>query len=382
MENQRWVLISGTSLREIEPAVKFLECEFNNPKTNLHWTSALMEWKIGNKNPSGKGILFAAKVADDIIATATLTLKKLYYNDDEYLIGEIGDTYTSLKISKKGILKNYACQSEYRGTYEKSTYIQKSLFGRLVAEIVDWADSEGIKLIYGTANNYSCAGYIKRLGFNYVRTHNYNVESKIIITGKLLKAKFQFLSLISSLIGKIIYCLTYFLLIIPIVKLKKFNISKLDVLAGDEFDRLWDSALNKNGSIIRNKDWLVWRYQINPEKKYNIYKISLNDKLYGWVVIKIENTLLGRTIVICDYLFIFDTLRMVAFLFKILKSLNYQDAIVKFWITKNSLIDKKLWSIFNLKIKQINLIYKPLGDNSINPGFLFDDFLIGHSDNV
>ena len=152
-----------------------------------------------------------------------------------------------------------------------------------------------------------------------------------------------------------------------------------------EFDDFWRSTLRRNkSSLVKDKNWLIWRYQIHPENNYKIFTIQSDGLLQGWLVLKIEQSKIRKTITICDWLYTLNTTLWMAFMLKVLRSLDYQDAIVKLWSYDNTSFNKQLWRLFSVSISDVNVIFKPLSEDAkeFNQGHIFDEFSIGDSDNV
>ena len=157
------------------------------------------------------------------------------------------------------------------------------------------------------------------------------------------------------------------------------------IAAGPEFDDLWESSPGIFGaSLVRNRDWLTWRYQSHPDVNYRIFALRLNGSLYGWVVLRADQFPAGRVVTICDWFYKTDSTLWVAFMFKVLQSVDYQDAIVRLWSCDNTPFVKDLWRLFTLGGAYLNLIFKPLpdGESVFNSPDVFGEFSIGHSDNV
>jgi len=381
---KKWNVVSGNGNEEIQAAVNFLDKEFGDRNTSLYWTTELLKWKVNNSNPAGSGIIFIANLNGQTVGSVTLTLKRLYFNAQIYTVAEIGDTYTHSALLGKSSRNKYLCNSEYSGSYQTNKYIKGSIFGRLVAESVDWARSAGVKAIYGTPNKNSCAGYVKWLNFDLVNSSRGLVRMRLIVTSKLLQTRNWMPKPFAKICGHLLFSCSQTLLFFPTLNLVKFQLIELVEPAGIEFDELWNSSLKKYASLVKDKNWLIWRYQNQPEVNYRIFTLRSNGKLYGWIVLKVHQSESGETITICDWLYRVDSTLWIAFMFKVLRLLNYQEKIVKLWSCNNTLFQKKLWYLFGISVKDISIILKPLSkdENLFKNIDFFEEFSIGNSDNV
>ena len=79
----------------------FFKFQFNSDLIR-YGTIGAFTWKIFS-NPNRNGIIFA--ICDDdnnIVSTTTLTPKSFFIYQKEYLVAEIGDTYTEFNYQGKG----------------------------------------------------------------------------------------------------------------------------------------------------------------------------------------------------------------------------------------------------------------------------------------
>lgn len=382
---EKWKLEQGNGYEHVQAVVNFLDGEFGDRNANFYWTENLLNWKVGSFNLAGEGVIFSANLNGRTIASVTLTLKKLYFEKKVYLVAEIGDTYTSAEFLSKASRNKYACNTAYTGQCKSTEYINGSIFGRLVVEAVDWARQSGIQAVYGTPNKNSCAGYVKRLDFRLINIDSYRVRLRVILTAKLIQTKTYLPKGLTKIFGYGSQFLSQTILLRSTLMLNKFQINELIVNANAEFDDFWRSTLRRNkSSLVKDKNWLIWRYQIHPENNYKIFTIQSDGLLQGWLVLKIEQSKIRKTITICDWLYTLNTTLWMAFMLKVLRSLDYQDAIVKLWSYDNTSFNKQLWRLFSVSISDVNVIFKPLSEDAkeFNQGHIFDEFSIGDSDNV
>ena len=283
----------------LDQAVDFLEGEFGDSSGKERWTSAFMKWKLSEINPAGAGILAVAIIDGKVIGTASLTKKRMLLDGVEVVGGEIGDTYSAEKIRRLvKPLKLIATDDNPRH------YINKSIFGRLVSEVINAARDMDIDYIYGTPNQNSLPGYVNKLNFSKVigyknlsrsRPTSLFLEDKIKFPMKSSKLFIAIISKLSSLYRSVI--LKLFRPEMLVVK-KQFP-------TDDEMDKLWKCSIPERGfSLVKDAEYYNYRFVNNPLETYNCHSFFVSGNLSGIVITRIQKDEKGNSIlVICDYLF-------------------------------------------------------------------------------
>lgn len=382
---EKWDLVEVRQHQEMQDTAEFLQREYGNKVIGINWTTALLAWKVGEGNPAGRGLILSASLNGCTVGSITLTMKRLSYRGEECVVAEIGDAFTSKKMLTKSSRHRYACSSKYDGSFKNTEYIERSIFARLAAEAIDWARKNGVRAIYGTPNALALPGWTKRLDFGLINVRVSGVRSRVLLTGKMLQKKVNLMPLsISQFCGDCIKFSSKLLLLFQFVKIRKFQIDQLKSQADFEFDELWRASCNERGTLIKDKDWLSWRYQLHPDIDYRIFTLKSKGELCGWLVLKMSESEEGKSIIICDWLYKTNSALWVAFIYKVLGSLEYQDAAVRMWSCDNTPFAKELWRLFVVGGAYVNIIFKPLtdGDVEFDTQFNFDEFSVGHTDNV
>lgn len=380
-----WILSQESTEDGFREAADFLNQEYGNSKIGLRWSRELFSWKIGTLNSAGPGLLICARLKGKVVGTVSLTVKCLQYRGIEYRVAEIGDAYASKALLTKSAYGKYKCASEYRGTFDKSGYLNSSIFGRLAAEVVDRAAALGVVAIYGTPNAHSLTALTKRLGFRLIDQNR--ISSRLLLTAKLITWKFTILRSAESLLGLTINAASTILLAIPTISLRDCQIVELQEPAGTEFDTLWGKVAHGGigASVIKDKTWISWRYQSHPDSVYKIVTLRIRETLVAWIVLKIHSGDDGqRTIFVCDWLFHGEACQFSAFMLHVLKAEQYQRAIVKFWSRNDTQFIGGISSLFPLKVRPVDLIFRCLtnAENIFLEDELFEEFALGDSDNV
>jgi hypothetical protein len=236
-------------------------------------------WKIFS-NPINQGFINVIDYNQQMVATTTITPKKLLINQTEIFAGEIGDTYTDKKFQGRGF------------------------FSLLVNESRQMAISSGIKLIYGTPNNQSLPGYVKNNGFkvvNEIKLKSYRFELKVYNLLYKKIGKF-FATSLNSIFYLCIVILNFILnILLPINKNYKLEtINNLD----ENWNEFW-YEVSKEWDLIFSRDYvdLNWRYFLNPEI-YSFIIVKEGQKIVGYTVYRILPDKIGNRAVIADFLFL------------------------------------------------------------------------------
>ena len=282
----------------VSKSVEFLEREFGNSVGGPKWTDELLLWKLSDVNPSGKGILVVAEIDGKIIATASLTMKRMILDGKEVLGGEIGDTYSAEKFRRLAVPKALIETNQ-----DASHYVNKSLFGRLVSEIINHSPTLQCEIIYGTPNANSLPGYVKKLQFFKIR--GYKNVSRSRPTSLFIKVKAPLPRIILEVVIPVISKLSYLYrsLILFLFRPKKLIVKSLLAL-DEDIDALWQDCSPSEGfSLIRDSKYYNYRYRNHPFEKYNHHAFYIDGKLACMLTTCIKTDSNGNNVVvICDYL--------------------------------------------------------------------------------
>ena len=133
---------------------------FNEHFPGAYWPSCdpeIFRWKLGDSNPAGRGIL-ALAISEGVVAgVMTATRKHLMLDGQSVTGAEVGDTFTNPAFRRAGQARVLA-----NGSDEADDYLNRSVFGRLVNDVTNQLLSDGIEMIYGTPNDQSRPGYLRR----------------------------------------------------------------------------------------------------------------------------------------------------------------------------------------------------------------------------
>ncbi|MFX0200064.1 MAG: GNAT family N-acetyltransferase, partial [Candidatus Hodarchaeota archaeon] len=319
-------------------------------------------WKI-MQNPFKSGLISLAKRDGKTVGSATITPKPLYVLGKEILGAEIGDTFTHPSYQRQGI------------------------FSQRVKDCTEFAISSGIQLIYGTPNDQSLPGYQTKLGYlpcNHARV----TEMLKFVDIRCLKEKIRKKVRLRGINELGAYAYTSY----QWIKQKKLRDSKREFeiqrlqTADSTIDDLSRSRINKICfSLIKNEEYITWRFFNNPEE-YDILFAINNSKILGYIVGKVVDIYSVKTGILGDFATYND--RDDIFL-KLLEEMEYHFAskgvqIIRVWCVNGNSYYRVLSRRGYLKKSEIVLIVfagTELSRQLINCKGQWD-FTIADSDNI
>lgn len=274
----RWLPVNDDKLRFVEQTVDFLQSEFCPIGVDPLWSSDYFRWKLGTSNPAGKGYISLAMIENKVVGVASLTRKRLLIEGVECAGGEVGDTYSSGAIrrnSKPASLSSIDTNPD--------SYINKSIFGRLVSDVRSRAEIAGVAVIYGTPNKSSYPGYVKRL--NYFDLTAYDNVSFSRPTAKMLTQKYPALNPLAPALRAVEFSSQ----VVHRLLFGKGASKGLEIdpnfPATAEIEALWGRDKPTRGfSMVRDAAYWRHRYLEHPIVQYNIFSIRERGVLVGIVV--------------------------------------------------------------------------------------------------
>ena len=279
-----WSVVDDDELRMTDKAAEFLQGEFCPPGADPMWSSEFFRWKLGATNPAGKGYLSLAMLDDRVIGTILIVKKRLLINGNECIGGEVQDAYSAAAIRRNG-----RCINLSKKDSNPNSYINKSIFGRLTADVRDRAEADGILILYATPakqNSNSYPGFVKKLGFFDCK--GFQVESFSRPTLKLVTQKYPVLSFLSAPLRNIETFSISLQKNIYMRGLCKSFTSDISVPSADELDELWIRLRPVKGfSLIRDASYWRHRYLEHPIAQYTFFNIRERGHLVGIIVARL-----------------------------------------------------------------------------------------------
>ena len=199
--------------------------------------------------------------------------------DENRIIGH----YSVIPIKMK-IIEDYYIASFSLDTMTHSEYRGQGIFPTLANKLYNDLGETGIPFTYGFPNNNSIKPFVKKCGWYeisnvpiYILPQNINK-----LAARYLKSEFfsNFIGGIFNFIFNLLWKEKNLPNRIVIEEINKFD---------KNFDDLWESVKDEIIiSVVRNCEYLNWRYFRKPEDNYVVNAIYYNNNLKGYIVLKIE----------------------------------------------------------------------------------------------
>ena len=361
LKNEDLLLVSEF-LNENFPGIYFPKCSPN-----------IFEWKLGIKNPAGRGFITVAMHQGKVIGVFTVTRKRMLMNGLNLDVGEIGDAYTHPKYRKGG-----RCVSPKQHLNVNDEYFERSVFGRLVAETLYRAKLSGVQFVYGTPNSLVRPSYLKRLKF--VECNHKAIYSQYVLTKNF--ARPRLFSPVYKVAGRVSFGYCKFLL--------RFFHGKNSIVQVDESAILENLLIGLNSkivgrdglSMIVNKDYVLHRYVNHPTLSYTYFQINSKRGVIGYLIAtRVVRASGVKTLVISDWIEVQPEFRKkFNLVIGYLRKFSMDSQTISLW--KNNKTSKHhllLSGIFSTK--EISIVGKSLSKEIPSENYLFLDFRFGWSDN-
>jgi len=282
------VMIVDDLMKEaLSKVVAFLKT-FEPPGGDAWWSPEHFKWKL-EQNPAGRGFLTCAVANDEVVGTASITPKRIWYRNQVVSGGEAGDIYSHPEYRKP---KNKG----KRASQKRSNYSEKSIFGRLATLNTIRALERGVNVIYGVPNAAASPGW-KRMGYRVHPMHLVNLHRPSILSvfSRWKLAAFSEKSFLKPLIR----ILSAFEGLLESVSFKSWQAKKKRMGysierkrdSTSDLDDLWDRVKSQREfSLVRDQRYFQHRFVDNPLAKYEIYTVSHKGMLCGVIVSRVHLT--------------------------------------------------------------------------------------------
>ena len=203
-------------------------------------------------------------------------------NDSGDIIGIEPIVPIKLLIDNNVIMSSLSCNS-----ITDPNFRNQGIFSKLVSNILEFTKTNEISSIYSIPNKKSHSIFIKN-GFKDV--------SKLPLLVRPLKLSNYF----SSPIKEIIKPIEVFW------KIKKVetNIELFNGKINSDFEKL-AKDLSQRVSILqqRDKEFLEWRYNKHPSRKYDVHILKENNELRGYIITRIGKINGKKIGIVLDFVF-------------------------------------------------------------------------------
>ncbi len=330
--SKSWVSVNGDDLYLIDKAVDFLQGEFSPVEGDPVWSVEYFHWKLGTRNPAGAGYISLAMLDGNVVGVVSLTKKRVWFNGQQLIGGEVGDAYTSARV-RRGVQPHSLSAVDA----DPASFVNRSIFGRLATEVRGRAEADGIELIYGTPNANAYPGWTKRLG--YFNFQEYENQSFTRPTWRILIKRYPIFSAARSIIR---FCENTF--IAMHAALCRIANSSL-VLAlrplneiEKELDELWARVKPNAGfSLVRDSAYWIHRYLDHPLAKYSVFSIRRRGVLVGVAAIRLASITPGKPVLSLVEWMLEDDIPFNFLLSQILDACKHWEFdAINFWAESNS----------------------------------------------
>lgn len=290
MENS-WLDINDDELNFVEKTTHFLQSEFCPPNTDPMWSTEYFRWKLGSANPGGKGHISIAIMEDRVIGTVSLTKKRILVDGIESIGGEIGDSYSSASVRRKGQPARISSIDP-----DPKSYLNKSIFGRLASEVRARAEAGGISVIYGTPNENAYPGWIKRLGyFDFKECGNKSFSRP---TTKWIVGRHPSTSFLAPVLRSVELSSIAFQKFSFRMGARRKLCFDVEIPLAEELDDLWVRRKPTHGfSLVRDAQYWKHRYQDHPIARYTFFCFREGSRLVGVLVTRFSSVGGGKHVV-------------------------------------------------------------------------------------
>lgn len=229
-----------------------------------HWRWEFLE------NPADGLFVQLAWDGDKLVGQYTASPVYMYADGRNITAALSHDTMTDPEYARLGIFRNTA----------EALYADQK--------------KEGHFFIYGFPNRNSIHGFIKHLQWQRIMTVPVHVRpirmikniSRYLSAGMRVSQKEESILNVASL---------------PYDKSGVYNL-RIEKEFGNWADELWKSCRNQHRLwVVRDRNYLNWRYVLKPENQYNIVSAWEDDKPIGYVVFAFIDMNFGKSVFVMDF---------------------------------------------------------------------------------
>lgn len=201
-------------------------------------------------------------------------------DDNGRIVGQYAIQPVMIKIDGETIIG-----SQSLDTMTHPEYTHQGIFKTLANKVYREAERAGIHIVYGFPNKLSYPGFIKRLNWFDIANRQIVFKSYHWRNTIRLRVKNKFLSRLLA-IGAILVFNK-----ISVRTQRASMVEGLTITRISSFDKridgLWDRTSNQYPiMVVRNKDYLNWRYCTVPDIDYLIYAAKKAEEICGYLVLR------------------------------------------------------------------------------------------------
>ncbi len=265
--------IKGNEIKIVQSKIKKILKEGGSHNSQV-FSGALWSWQYENL-PSKEANIYVIKSNDDIIGYYHVPIYYGQLHGKKHKFGMVQDVATSKTVRGQGVFKLLA------------EYATKDLV------------SSDIGLIYTFPNDKSIHAFLKYNDYRHVLsfdTYIFPVNAKLVIDSKIK------IPVVNRLLGNFMDAISY--LISPKIDcvgeivIDKNSISMEVSQLFEEFSKSF------NCSLIRDHEYLNWRFFQKPNSKHFSISYRINQKAVASAIFKVDHILGVDALVMLDFAFL------------------------------------------------------------------------------
>lgn len=195
------------------------------------------------------------------------------------IVGQYAVIPVAMSIAGKNVLGAQSVD-----TMTHPDYRRQGIFETLARKVYEQAHTDGIHIVYGFPNQSSYPGFVEKLNWFDITT--VQIMFKPLNWENALKPKIdnRFLLKLTAIGGSILQKVVYRTQKTPIIKdLAITQTSSFD----ERVNRFWDKVSQRYPiMVVRDKDYLNWRYVTVPDASYLIYVAEIAGEICGYIVLR------------------------------------------------------------------------------------------------
>lgn len=207
--------------------------------------------------------------------------KLIWVAEEKDLVGHYAIIGAKLKLGDTCVL---GAQSVDTATHPN--HRRRGIFKDLAITVYEHASQIGIHMVYGFAAGASLRGFIKRLGWKVacpvpvlVYPLNFKKVAALKSPNRLLRRLTVLWLKIEAKLRRRDRAIS------KVSEGRVMRISSFD----ERFDLFWEDIKHEyHNIVVRDKDYLNWRYTLEPEHEYAIFAVHKGGKILGFTVVGIS----------------------------------------------------------------------------------------------
>lgn len=288
-----WSVGYDGATNRLDDIVRFLKSE---QPFNTSWSPEYFRSRLIGDDMSLNGYLYYAEANNEIIGVASLTKKTGFLDGRKCTVAEVGNTFVSKRAQRHGVPVDI-----YKPELSDRDYVNKSIFGRLINELLDAARRDGVLLVYGTPNSHSLPGYTKRLEFVEVEAYDNHTYYRPRVDG--IVAQLTYLAPLRRIfrLCERVFDSLHYLITVRLFGLHATFATNVESIA-DDAGKLWKEKFEELGFGLE-RDRRYWQQRYSAETNEGYLFLTLKDRKGGLAslivlrVLKTSDTRSGLAIV-------------------------------------------------------------------------------------